>query len=67
MEKLKNEIELIGGDLFDTSDGVFVRAYSKAEIKQIQELFNKYPKYSLGCFVECKIYEWFYYEALIIE
>ena len=50
MKELKNEIELIGGNLLDSSDGVFVRAYNKAEIKQIQELFKKYPKYSLGCF-----------------
>ena len=67
MKELKKEIELIGGNLFDTSDGVFVRAYSKAERKQIQELFKKYPKYSLGCFVECELYEWFYYDAQLKE
>lgn len=67
MEKLKNEIELIGGNLLDSSDGVFVRAYNKAEIKQIQELFKKYPKYSLGCFVECNLYNWYYYETILKE
>ena len=67
MEKLKNEIELIGGDLVDTSDGIFVRAYNKAEIKQIQELFKKYPKYSLGCFEEYSLYSWHYYEAGLKE
>jgi hypothetical protein len=50
MKELKKEIELIGGDLFDTSDGVFIRAYSQSEVKQIQALFKKYPKHKLGCF-----------------
>lgn len=67
MKELKNEIELIGGNLLDSSDGVFVRAYNKAEIKQIQELFKKYPKYSLGCFEECDLYGCFYYETIIKE
>ena len=67
MKELKIEIELIGGTLLDSSDGVFVRAYNKAEIKQIQELLKKYPKYSLGCFKECDLYGCFYYETIIKE
>ena len=67
MKELKNEIELIGGDLVDTSDGVIVRAYNKAEIKQIQELFKKYPKYKIGSFKECNLYNWYYYETILKE
>jgi len=67
MKELKKEIEFIGGNLLETSDGVFIRAYSKAEIKQIQILFKKYPKYSLGCFVEDSLYSWHYYEAGLKE
>ena len=67
MEELKKEIELIGGDLVDTSDGIIVRAYNKKEVQLIQELFKKYPKYSLGCFVECNLYNWYYYETILKE
>lgn len=67
MEELKKEIEAIGGNLLDTSDGIFVRAYSQSEVKQIQALFKKYPKYKLGCFNECNLYNWYYYETIIIE
>lgn len=67
MEELKKEIELIGGDFFDTSDGIFIRAYSQSEVKQIQALFKKYPQHKLGCFKECNLYNWYYYEAIIIE
>ena len=65
MEELKKEIELIGGHLLETSDGVFVRAYNKAEIKQIKALLKKYPEYSLGYFGECNLYGFYYYEAFL--
>jgi len=67
MKELKKEIELIGGNLLDSSDGVFVRAYNENEVKQIQALFKKYPKYSLGCFEEYSLYSWHYYEAVLKE
>ena len=67
MKELKKEIEFIGGNLLETSDGVFIRAYNKDEIKQIQELLKKYPKYSLGYFAECNLYNWYYYETILME
>ena len=66
MKELKNEIELIGGNILDSSDGVFVRAYNKAEIKQIQELFKKYNQIP-RLFRECNLYKVDYYETILKE
>lgn len=65
MEKLRNEIELIGGKVIDTSDGVFIRAFNKNEVKKIQDLIKKYPDYKLGVFVKCNIFKYFYYETVL--
>lgn len=65
MEKLINVIEMIGGNVIETSDGVFVRAYNKNEVKKIQDLIKKYPEYKLGRFVKCNIYNCFYYETVL--
>jgi hypothetical protein len=65
MEKLRNEIELIGGKVIDTSYGVFVRAFNKNEVKKIHDLIKKYPEYKLGCFVKFKIFKYFYYETVL--
>jgi hypothetical protein len=65
MEKLRIEIEFIGGNVIESSDGVFVRAYNKNEVKKIQDLFKKYHDYKLGRFVKCNIYNCFYYETVL--
>jgi hypothetical protein len=65
MQEFKKDVELIGGNVIDTSDGVFIRAFNKNEVKKIQDLIKKYPEYKLGCFVKCNIYNCFYYETVI--
>jgi hypothetical protein len=66
-QKLKAEIEALGCSVVETSEGTFIRSYNNNGIKQTQELFKKYPGYSLGCFAKCDLFELFYYEALLKE
>jgi hypothetical protein len=68
MEELKKEIELIGGQLLETSDGIIIRAFSEREVREIQRKFRERSwslKCSLGPFVECDLYGWYYYEAVL--
>jgi hypothetical protein len=65
MQEFKKDIELIGGNVIETSDGVFVRAYNKNEVKKIQELLKKYPLYKLGFFVKCNLFNSYYYETVL--